>query len=170
MIHTSRKITTHQCHNIVYPSLNSASDVAVIPGFNSGTVGFHQSHPPLFRSLSLSVSPSFQSRFWILLFPRAGRICAICPFLSSSRGIQQPNSRLVPHGSPLYKYHTLLSASRLASSIESRLRGPLRSVPRSRGPSALSCPLSGPHTLCHRVHLLSFIQTNHLQPLHSGRH
>ena len=64
MIHTSRKITTHQCHNIVYPSLNSASDVAVIPGFNSGTVGFHQSQSSLSLSLSLSFSPAFEFFFF----------------------------------------------------------------------------------------------------------
>lgn len=61
MIHTWRQITTHQCRNIVYPSLNSASDVAVIPGFNSGTVGFHQSQ---FSSLFLPLcSPAFEFFF-----------------------------------------------------------------------------------------------------------
>lgn len=60
-------------------------------------------------------------------------------------------------GSPLYKYHTLLSASRLVArehrgergregegerERQSRLRGPLRSVPRSRGPHRPSPVLS----------------------------
>ena len=65
MIHTSRKITTHQCHNIVYPSLNSASDVAVIPGLIQEQSVFTKANPPLSLSLSLSLtSPAFEFFFF----------------------------------------------------------------------------------------------------------
>lgn len=86
------------------PSINySASDVAVIPQFNSGTFGFHRN-----RSFPLP-------RFFFFLSPWNPR--------DSPRSFRRAVPRDRPAkpetrsslGSPLYKYHTLLSASRLVA-------------------------------------------------------
>lgn len=132
-------------NTVQLPSINySASDVAVIPQFNSGTFGFHRN-----RSFPLP-------RFFFFLSPWNPR--------DSPRSFRRAVPRDRPAkpetrsslGSPLYKYHTLLSASRLVArehrgergGEESRLRGPLRSVPRSRGPHRPSPVLSvAPATL-----------------------
>lgn len=133
------------------PSINySASDVAVIPQFNSGTFGFH-------RNRSFPLPPS------ILLFPKPVESARFARSFRRAVPRDRP-AKLETRsslGSPLYKYHTLLSASRLVArehrgerggggrgEEESRLRGPLRSVPRSRGPHRPSPVLSvAPATL-----------------------
>lgn len=86
-------------------------------------------------------------------------------------------------GSPLYKYHTLLSASRLVAREHRGERGregegERETEPASwavalgakvtRPPSALSRPLRSPRRTMDNVHLFYHIPF-HLQPLHSTK-
>lgn len=143
------------------PSINySASDVAVIPQFNSGTFGFH-------RNRSFPLPPS------ILLFPKPVESARFARSFRRAVPRDRP-AKLETRsslGSPLYKYHTLLSASRLVAREHRGERGGgegrggepaswavALGAKVTRPPSALSRPLRSPRHAMDKVHL--FYHTN----------